>query len=194
MRRFRKTTFGIILLATLIVVLAVLKLAPLVVYAAQTSWLEEAWGQAGAVAYEAAAKTMLVRNARGKRNLDIFQKRYLRDNFNDQIGRVSIVYDAQLMDRWVIGSMSIHLGTVDSTAQTYCDRVYIRASYKPKDIEQLIVLSHEMVHVRQCRQLGGMKKFGYIYFREYKRANQKYEKNKLEREAFIFQKKFAASL
>jgi hypothetical protein len=194
MHGFSKTTFVIILLTTLIVVLSILKLSNLVVYAAQTSWLEEAWGQAGAVAYEAAAKTMLGRNNHGKRSLDNFQKRYLRDNFSSQIDRVSIVYDAQLMDRWVIGSMSIHLGAVDSTAQTYCDRVYLRSTYQPKDINQLIVLAHEIVHVRQCQQLGGIKQFGYTYFKEYKRANQKYEKNKLEKEAFVFQKKFAASL
>jgi Domain of unknown function (DUF4157) len=194
MRRFRRTTFSIILLATLIVVLSISKLSALVAYAAQTSWLEEAWGQAGAVAYEAAAKTMLGRNNLSKRSLDNFQKLYLRDNFNNQIDRVAIVYDAQLMDWWVVGGMSIHLGTVDSTAQTYCDRVYIRSAYQPKDINQLIVLAHEMVHVRQCQQLGGIKQFGYTYFKEYKRANQKYEKNKLEKEAFVFQKKFATSL
>lgn len=194
MRRFSKTTFVIILLTTLVVVLSISKLANLVAYAAQTSWLEEAWGQAGAVAYEAAAKTMLVRNDRGQRSLDNFQKRYLRGNFINHIDRVSVVYDAQLMDRWVVGGMSIHLGAVDSTAQTYCDRVYLRSTYQPEDINQLITLSHEMVHVRQCQQLGGMKKFGYAYFKAYKQANQKYEKNKLEKEAFIFQKKFAASL
>ncbi len=194
MRGFRKTTFVLILITTLVVVLTVPKLATLVAYAAQTSWLEEAWGQAGAVAYEAAAKTMLVRNDRGKRSLDNLQKRYLRGNFINQIDQVSVVYDAQLMDRWVVGGMSIHLGAVDSTAQTYCDRIYIRSTYQPEDINQLIILAHEMVHVRQCQHLGGMKKFGYVYFKEYKRANQKYEKNKLEKEAFVFQKKFAASL
>jgi hypothetical protein len=194
MRGFSKTTFVVILLTTLVVVLSVSKLTTLVAYAAQTSWLEEAWGQAGAVAYEAAAKTMLVRNDLDKRGLDNFQKRYLRGNFIDQIDRVSVVYDAQLMDRWVIGSMSIHLGAVDSTAQTYCDRIYIRSAYEPKDINQLITLAHEMVHVRQCQQLGGIKQFGYTYFKEYKRANQKYEKNKLEKEAFVFQKRFAASI
>jgi hypothetical protein len=194
MRRFRKNTFVIMLITTLVVVLTVPKLATLVADAAQTSWLEEAWGRAGAVAYEAAAKTMLGRNDRGKRSLDNFQKLYLRDDFSNQIDRVSVVYGAQLMDRWVVGGRSIHLGAVDSTAQTYCDRIYIRASYQPKDINQLITLAHEMVHVRQCQQLGGIKQFGYTYFKEYKRANQKYEKNKLEKEAFVFQKKFAALL
>ena len=194
MRGFSKTTFVIILLTTLVVVLSISKLTTLVAYAAQTSWLEEAWGQAGAVAYEAAAKTMLVRNDRGQRSLDNFQKRYLRGNFVNHIDRVSVVYDAQLMDRWVVGGMSIHLGAVESTAQTYCDRIYLRSTYQPEDINQLIVLAHEMVHVRQCQKLGGMKQFGYAYFKAYKRANQKYEKNKLEKEAFSFQKKFAASL
>jgi hypothetical protein len=194
MREFSKNTFLVMLMTTLIVVLSVSKLATLVAYAAQTSWIEEAWGQAGAVAYEAAAKTMLVRNDNGRRGLNNFQKRYLRGNFIDYIDRVSVVYDAQLMDRWVVGGMSIHLGAVESNAQTYCDRIYIRSTYQSEDIKQLIVLAHEMVHVKQCQQLGGMKKFGYVYFKEYKRANQKYENNKLEKEAFFFQRKFATSL
>ena len=98
------------------------------------------------------------------------------------------------MDRWQVGNSIVHLGAIDSAAQTYCDRVYIRAPYQPENRQQLILLAHEMVHANQCEQLGGMGKFGYEYFKEYKRANQRYDKNKLEREAFIFQAKFTASL
>jgi hypothetical protein len=194
MQSFRRTTFLVILLFALVATLSISKLASFVAYAAQANFIDEAWGQAGAVAYQAAAKTMLVRNNSGKRSLDNFQKRYLRGNFINLLDRVSIVYEAELMDRWNVGGIAIHLGAVDSTAQTYCDRIYLRDPYQPENIQQLIVLAHEMVHVRQCQQFGGIEQFGYAYFKEYKRANQKYERNKLEREAFILQRKFAASL
>jgi hypothetical protein len=186
--------FFLILLSALIATLSIAKPVNIAIYAAQTSWLEETWGQAGAIAYQAAAKTMLARNNRGKRSLDNFQKSYLHQDFTNLTNRVSVFYEAQLMDRWQVGNTIIHLGSVDSAAQTYCDRIYVRSPYQPDNKQQLILLAHEMVHAKQCQQLGGMGKFGYTYFKEYQRANQRYERNKLEREAFIFQRKFAASL
>jgi hypothetical protein len=52
------------------------------------------------------------------------------------------------------------------------------------------IIAHEMVHVRQCVQNGGLDQFGYQYFVEYKRAKQKYENNLMEREAYALQNKF----
>lgn len=178
----------------LIATLVISRLSGTAIYAAQTSWLEETWGQAGAIAYQAAAETMLVRNNQGGRSLDDFQKSYLSRDFRSLTNRVAVTYAANLMDRWQMGNSIVHLGVIDSAAQTYCDRIYIRAPYQPQSKQQLILLAHEMVHSKQCQRLGGMGKFGYEYFKEYKRANQKYERNKLEREAFVFQRKFAASL
>lgn len=186
--------FFTILLGALIATLSMARLADIAIYAAQPSWLEETWGQAGAIAYQAAAKTMLARNNQVGQSLDKFQKSYLQQDFKNLTNQVSAIYAAKLMDRWQVGNTIIHLGAVDSAAQTYCDRIYIRAPYQPGNKQQLILLSHEMVHAKQCQQLGGMGKFGYEYFKEYKRANQRYERNKLEREAFIFQRKFAALL
>jgi hypothetical protein len=155
----------------------------------QNSLVEEAWGQAGSIAYQAAAKTMRSKNAEG-RNLDNIQKRYLRRYFIDYIDRVTVVYNAQMMDRWVLGNIAVHFGEVDSIAQTYCDRIYLRDDYQPESIKQLGILVHEMVHVRQCLENGGLDQFGYKYFVEYKRANQKYEQNILEREAYALQERF----
>ncbi len=156
---------------------------------AQNSLVEEAWGQTGSIAYQAAARTMRSKNAEGT-HLDNVQKRYLRRYFIDYIDRVTVVYKAQLMDRWVLGNIAIHFGEVDSVAQTYCDRIYLRDDYQPEDIKQLAILVHEMVHVRQCIENGGLDQFGYKYFVEYKRANQKYEKNILELEAYVLQNRF----
>ncbi|PZO43742.1 MAG: hypothetical protein DCF19_03690 [Pseudanabaena frigida] len=156
---------------------------------AKSSLVEEAWGQAGSIAYQAAAKTMHSKNGEGV-PLDNVQKRYLRRYFIDYIDRVTVIYNAQMMDRWVLGNVAVHFGKVDSIAQTYCDRIYLRAPYNPEDLKQLAVLSHEMVHVRQCAQNGGLDQFGYRYFVEYKRAKQKYENNLMEKEAYDLQHRF----
>lgn len=50
------------------------------------------------------------------------------------------------------------------------------------------------LHSKQCEELGGAGKFGYHYFKEFKKANQSYRNNRLEREAYDFQYRFASSL
>ncbi|WP_082429560.1 DUF4157 domain-containing protein [Pseudanabaena sp. 'Roaring Creek'] len=155
----------------------------------KSSFAEEAWGQAGSIAYQAAAKTMHSKNGEGV-PLDNVQKRYLRRYFIDYIDHVQVIYNAQMMDRWVLGNVVVHFGRVETIAQTYCDRIYLRDDYKPEDLKQLSVIAHEMVHVRQCSKNGGLDQFGYQYFVEYKRAKQKYENNLMEREAYDLQNRF----
>lgn len=143
---------------------------------------EETWGQAGTLAYPAAAKWMKTNNG-SSRPLDDIQKKYLRSYFGDLVDRVAIVYDSKLMDSWLHAYFKIDIGQVDAIAQTYCQRIYIEDSYKPGDLVQLVLLAHELVHSRQCELLGGTTQFGYAYFKEFKRASQSYKDNKLEREA-----------
>jgi len=150
---------------------------------------EQAWGEAGAVAYPAAANVMLRRNTDSKRLSDS-QKRYLRPHFGDLVDRVVVTYGSSMMDQWG----DINLSGVDTAAQTYCNRIYIQDSYKPDNTQQLVTLAHEMTHSKQCEELGGEGKFGFHYFREFKRAGLNYENNKLEREAYSFENQFASSL
>jgi hypothetical protein len=157
---------------------------------AKLSLVDEAWGQAGSIAYQAAAKTMRSKNGAAL-PLDNIQKRYLRRYFIDYLDRVTVVYNAQMMDRWKFGNVAVHFGNVEAIAQTYCDRIYLRDPQNSEDLRQLGIIAHEMVHVRQCVQNGGLDQFGYQYFVEYKRANQKYENNLMEREAYALQSKFA---
>ncbi len=154
---------------------------------------EEAWGQAGAIAYPAAAQWMRTSNATSQ-YLDKTQKRYLRTYFGDLVDRVVVIYNAQLMDDWLYAEFKIDIGQVDSIAQTYCKRIYVKDSYKLGDFDQLKLLAHELTHSRQCEQLGGADKFGYYYFREFKKAGQRYEKNKLEKEANKYEEQFAGWL
>jgi hypothetical protein len=146
---------------------------------------EKAWGEAGGAAYPSAASIMRGRHG-GSQGLDEFQKRNLRPSFGDLVDQVVVIYNARMMDQWSAFGKSINLSGVDSAGQTYCNRIYIRDAYNPNDVQQVRLLAHEMVHSRQCRDLGGEGKFGFHYFREFKRAGLNYANNKLEKEADDF--------
>ncbi|MBP0002084.1 MAG: DUF4157 domain-containing protein [Cyanobacteria bacterium SID2] len=141
----------------------------------------------GSMAYQTLSYVMEHNHTRAQPLNDV-QKAYLRPYFGDLVDRVRVVYNAQLIDNWVGANLRIDLG--HSNAQVYGYRIYINESYQPDDIEQIILLAHEIVHVRQSEQLGGLDQFGYDYFLEYKRADRIYENNIFEREAFAFERHF----
>ena len=190
MNSFRRIVFLILLTLALVATIGMSDVSFFADSETKSSLADEAWGQAGSIAYQAASRTMRSKNDEGV-PLDNVQKRYLRRYFIDYIDRVQVIYNAQMMDRWVLGNVSVHFGQVETIAQTYCDRIYLRDGFKPEDPRQLSILAHEMVHVRQCSQNGGLDQFGYQYFVEYKRAQQKYENNLMEREAYDLQNRFA---
>jgi hypothetical protein len=154
---------------------------------------ENIWGEAGGSAYPAAASIMRGRNG-GSQGLDDFQKKNLSPHFGNLVDRVVVIYNARMMDQWSAFGKSIDLSGIDTAAQTYCNRIYVRDAYKPNDVDQLITLSHEMTHSKQCVDLGGQGKFGFHYFREFKRAGLNYENNNLEREASSFEANFKSGL
>ncbi len=190
MNRIRRISVLILFTLTVVAIIGVSDMRFFAGSEAKSSLAEEAWGQAGSIAYQAASKTMRSKNGQGL-PLDNIQKRYLRRYFIDYIDRVQIIYSAQMMDRWMFGNVVVHFGNVEAIAQTYCDRIYLRDRQNSEDIRQLGIIAHEMVHVRQCNQNGGLDQFGYQYFVEYKRAKQKYENNLMEREAYDLQNRFA---
>lgn len=120
---------------------------------------EEAWGQAGIVAYQVAAQWMRANNA-SSQELDDIQKQHLRPYFGDLVDRVAIAYNAKLMNDWLYAGFKIDVGQVDSIAQTYCKRIYVEGLYKPDAPSQLTLLAHELAHSMQCEQLGGAAGFG----------------------------------
>ncbi len=190
MNRIRRISVLILFTLTVVAIIGVSDMRFFAGSEAKSSLAEEAWGQAGSIAYQAASKTMRSKNGQGL-PLDNIQKRYLRRYFIDYIDRVTVIYSAQMMDRWMFGNVVVHFGNVEAIAQTYCDRIYLRDRQNSEDIRQLGIIAHEMVHVRQCNQNGGLDQFGYQYFVEYKRAKQKYENNLMEREAYDLQNRFA---
>lgn len=153
----------------------------------------ELWGEAGRVAYPAAASTMATRNS-DRRSLDEFQKQQLRPYFGDLVDRVRVSYNSRMMNEWSALGYEIPLPGEASAAQTYCDRIYIRNDYQARSLAQLTLLAHELVHSQQCDQYGGESKFGYHYFKKYKQANQNYANNELERVAEGLEQRFAEYL
>jgi len=152
--------------------------------------VEQAWGAAGSVGYQAAARTMQQRNGRAF-SLDETQKKLLRNRYGRLVDQVEVVYDSRLMDEWCALGKCTPAG---SAAQTYCDRIYVKASYKRDNADQLMLLAHEMRHFEQCMQLGGEEKFGFQYFREFKRANQTYATNSMEEDARNSARDFAVNV
>jgi Domain of unknown function (DUF4157) len=152
-----------------------------------------AWGETGATVLPLAAQIMTMRNPQGV-GLDSAQKGYLRPLFGDLVDRVTIVYQATLLDRWSQGGKETHIGKVNSSAQTYCDRIYIRGSYQPHNTRDLILIAHEMTHAQQCQQAGGIGKFGARYFQGYYQGGETYENNPLEKSARTIEQKFARQL
>jgi hypothetical protein len=154
---------------------------------------ELAWSETGATVLPLAAQIMEIRNPPGV-PLDPAQKGYLRPLFGSLVDRVTVVYRAQLLDRWSQGGKETHIGGVDSSAQTYCDRIYIRAASKAGDTDRLVLLAHELTHSQQCHQAGGISKFGERYFQGYYHGGQTYKNNPLEKSARAIEQKFTRQL
>ncbi len=155
---------------------------------------DRAWGETGATALPIAAQIVGIRNAGGRMELTKAQKGYLRPLFGDLVDRATVVYQAKLLDRWEQDGQETHIGEIDSTAQTYCDRIYLRDKYKPGDTAQLTLLAHELTHSQQCDRAGGIGKFGFEYFQGYYRGGETYENNPLEKSARSMETKFAREL
>ncbi len=152
-----------------------------------------AWSETGATFLPLAAQIMALRNPQGVA-LNKTQKGYLRPLFGDLVDRVTVVYQAKLLDRWSQGGKETHIGGVDSSAQTYCDRIYIRAPDRPQHTDQLVLLAHEMTHSQQCHQAGGIAKFGERYFQGYDQGGQTYQNNPLEKSARAIEQQFTRQL
>jgi hypothetical protein len=152
-----------------------------------------AWSETGATVLPWAAQVMALRNPIGI-NLNPTQKKYLRPLFGNLVDRVTVVYKAQLLDRWSQDGKETHIGGVDSSAQTYCDRIYVRAVDQPTNTDRLVLLAHELTHAQQCQQAGGISQFGERYFNGYYQAGQTYEDNPLEKSARAMEQKFTRQL
>jgi hypothetical protein len=154
---------------------------------------DRAWGETGATVLPVAAQIMAMRNLGGV-ELNKAQKSYLRPLFGNLVDRITVQYQAKLLDRWEQDGQETHIGEIDSAAQTYCRRIYLRDAYKSGDTEQVTLLAHEMTHSQQCDRAGGIGKFGFDYFQGYYQGGENYQNNPLEKSARSMETKFARQL
>ena len=149
---------------------------------------EEAWGEAGRLAYPAAAAIMNGRSPSGEPLTDRL-KYALRPVFGDLVDRVTIHWGITLLDEWSSQNFGINISGTESEGQTYGHDVFMRqneSTYNDRGEtrEMLKTLTHELVHVVQYRRWdSSLSNFGYHYFKKYKQANQSYENNEVEAEA-----------
>jgi Domain of unknown function (DUF4157) len=167
--------------------------APTIQQLLQNTNNTQVWSSSGSVMMSLAAQVTANRNLAGQA-LSATQKKYLRPNFGDLVDRVQINYDAKLLDRWSNGEKEVHVGAVDASAQAFCDRIYLRASHRPNDTAQLVLIAHELTHFQQCQQLGGLTKFGASYFAAYQKAQQSYANNPFEKAARTREQQFIKNL
>jgi hypothetical protein len=155
---------------------------------------EEGWGEAGRIAYIDAARTMRARSPRGER-LDGIVEANLKREFGDLVDRLRIHWGVSGLDEWTAEAFKISLTGTESEAQTYGYDIYVKWNKGQKDDETVAkLLVHECVHSQQFEEFGrSYSNFGYHYFKEYKRAGQSYENNKLEKEAFKKEEQFRFS-
>lgn len=161
---------------------------------------QEGFAEAGAIAYEVAAKDIAAKNlGRKAQELDQSRKDWLGPDFGSLVHTVRIIYGADLIPSINILGVKLRTGT---TAQAFGDKVYVRKNYGPSTdtddderINQLVHLAHELVHVRQYHNLGkSLHKFGKAYFRGYYQADFSYAKNHMEAEAINFHRCFHTRL
>jgi hypothetical protein len=144
---------------------------------------EEAWGEAGRRLYPEAARVMSKRSPTGEQ-IDRDMKDQLRPKFGELVNKVTLHWGTPPLDEWADPRFGIRLSSSDTEAQTYGYNIYIRYRKGQKDVDVLRILSHEMMHVKQFERYDkSLSNFGYHYFKEYKKANENYAKNKLEKEA-----------
>ncbi len=98
--------------------------------------------------------------------------------------KIQIVYEADLLnehkilDIWPMPIMD------DLAGQTFDNVIYLRQSYKEKNGNLLVLLSHEIYHVKQYAELGSVAEFGRQYVKGYISGLFRYDKNPLEIAAY----------
>lgn len=146
---------------------------------------EEIWGEAGKVAYPAAAAVMAKRSPTGMKIDGTVGKR-LKDYWGDLVDRVTIHWSTPTLDEWAAARFGVRVTDVDTEAQTFGYDIYTRwAKGDQSDAYMFSLLSHELMHVRQYEEHGkSLSRFGYHYFKAYKKAGLNYENNAMEKRAY----------
>ena len=129
-----------------------------------------------------AATITHVRNLWRSKPLRYADARILRRRFGSLVDRVTIYWNADLINDWEIGYTRVHLG-MDIAGQAFGSRIYITDPYKPGDAQQLETLFHEFAHAEQAANLGGLGPFAWSYCEAFYDSNFVYYNNDLEVQA-----------
>jgi hypothetical protein len=157
----------------------------------ETHAAEQAWGEAGRRFYPAAAGIMGQRWPNVRKLSTAFRSALAKHHlFNDiDLSRVNVHWGALPIEQWRVGGKVVYLHGKDTIAQTYGYEIYVKAQYvSPMDRERVETLVHELTHVQQfIHDHSSLENFGYTYFRDYKKANEDYYSNALEKQAYAMQ-------
>jgi hypothetical protein len=104
--------------------------------------------------------------------------------------QIRIVYEAQLLNKHQLLKNLPFTIMDDTLAQTFGDIIYIKRAYKPRDGGLLTLLSHEIYHVKQYKELQSISNFGAKYAKEFVNGGFSYDNNRMEIEAYQAEAKF----
>ncbi len=125
--------------------------------------------------------------------LSPYQKKWLAPWLNRwgiSADKIQIVYDADLLnDHKILNIWPMPI--MDELAgQTFGNVIYLRQPYKEKNGNLLVLLSHEIYHVKQYSELGSVAEFGRQYVKGYIAGLFRYDKNPMEVVAYDVEEKF----
>jgi hypothetical protein len=106
----------------------------------------------------------------------------LRGFFGNLVDRAQIRWDARLPDEWTILGFNVQLG-FDVSAQAFGDEIFVAGSHRPSDLDQLVLLGHELAHSRQSAEFGDLAGFRREYCRAYFQSGFDYRSNRFESDA-----------
>jgi len=154
-------------------------------------------GEWGAVTFPTLAKEIWQINIHDGRKVPVplspYQKKWLgpwltRWGIDPQ--KIQIIYQADLLDDHKILDLWPMAIMDDLAGQTFGNIIYLRQPHREKDGNLLVLLSHEIFHVKQYLELGSVAEFGRSYVKGYLAGYLIYEKNPMEVEAYDAQGQF----
>lgn len=139
----------------------------------------------GCVSAGLAARLVLgAHNGRGTRLPEAMQTK-LSSHFSSRLLRGAVVhFDATLPDEWFRLAERISDDFIGGgiAAQTYGDHIFVTEPYDASR-SQTALLGHEMVHVRQADERGGVVPFLRDYCNAFYESDFSYDENAMEQEA-----------
>ncbi|MCI5139184.1 MAG: hypothetical protein D3922_12395 [Candidatus Electrothrix sp. AR1] len=129
------------------------------------------------------------RNRSKSRNgLSELQYRYLEKYFGNIVDKVTFRWNSHLNDHITFQGRTLYQG---SGAQTYGYNIYMKDKNFKNDIQQIVLMAHELQHVKQYENYGrSLSEYCGKYMSQWVEAGFSYDNIKMEREAFKVERNF----